>query len=139
MEARCSSTRQRPAAATPLGDRGHVARGLGQISGLLPRGHLTERSRPADVRPPPAAPSKEPAWQQYLRSHRPPTLITWGANDGFFDLKGARAYLADVPDAELHLLDTGHFALATHAAEIAKAITAFHASHAPAHPAAAAS
>jgi pimeloyl-ACP methyl ester carboxylesterase len=71
-----------------------------------------------------------PAWQEYLRSHRPPTLITWGANDGFFKPEGARAYLADVPDAELHLLDTGHFALATHVDEIAAAIVAFHAKHA---------
>ncbi|MBV9415570.1 MAG: hypothetical protein JO363_11385, partial [Solirubrobacterales bacterium] len=43
---------------------------------------------------------------------------------------GARAYLADVPNAELHLLDTGHFALATHAAEIAELIAGFHAAHA---------
>ena len=49
---------------------------------------------------------------------------------------GARAYLADVPNAELHLLDTGHFALATHAAEIAELIAAFHARRAAA-PAAA--
>ena len=52
-----------------------------------------------------------PKWQQYLRDHQPPTLITWGKNDVFFPPAGAEAYLRDVPDAELHLLDTGHFAL----------------------------
>jgi pimeloyl-ACP methyl ester carboxylesterase len=68
-----------------------------------------------------------PAWQAYLREHQPPTLITWGAEDRYFVADGARAYLADVPGAELHLLDTGHFALATHAEEIAGLITAFYA------------
>ncbi|MEL7238348.1 MAG: alpha/beta hydrolase, partial [Planctomycetota bacterium] len=52
-----------------------------------------------------------PAWQAYLREHQPPTLIVWGKNDAFFTPPGARAFLRDVPDAELHLLDTGHFAL----------------------------
>lgn len=50
-------------------------------------------------------------WQAYLRKHQPPTLITWGKNDPFFTVAGAKAYLKDLPDAELHLLDTGHFAL----------------------------
>lgn len=50
-------------------------------------------------------------WQAYLRKHQPPTLITWGKNDPFFTVAGAEAYLKDLPDAELHLLDTGHFAL----------------------------
>jgi pimeloyl-ACP methyl ester carboxylesterase len=50
-------------------------------------------------------------WQTYLREHQPPTLITWGKNDPFFTEAGARAYLKDLPKAELHLLDTGHFAL----------------------------
>jgi pimeloyl-ACP methyl ester carboxylesterase len=66
-----------------------------------------------------------PAWQAYLRTHRPPTLITWGANDPFFIVPGAEAYLRDVPDAELHLFPTGHFALETHASEIADKIRAF--------------
>jgi pimeloyl-ACP methyl ester carboxylesterase len=73
-----------------------------------------------------------PAWQAYLREHQPPTLITWGANDQYFVADGARAFLADVPSAELHLLDTGHFALATHAAEVAELIAEFHARHAAA-------
>jgi uncharacterized peroxidase-related enzyme len=52
-----------------------------------------------------------PSWHSYLRNHQPPTLITWGKNDPFFTESGARAYLKDVPKAELHLLNTGHFAL----------------------------
>ncbi|GAA0597410.1 alpha/beta fold hydrolase [Kutzneria viridogrisea] len=52
-----------------------------------------------------------PRWQAWLREHRPPTLITWGRNDPFFTEPGARAYLRDLPDARLHLFDTGHFAL----------------------------
>jgi pimeloyl-ACP methyl ester carboxylesterase len=70
-----------------------------------------------------------PAWHAYLREHRPPTLITWGANDQHFVADGARAYLTDVPDAELHLLDTGHFALATHVDEVAELISAFLSRH----------
>jgi pimeloyl-ACP methyl ester carboxylesterase len=66
-----------------------------------------------------------PEWQAYLREYQPPTLITWGANDEYFVADGARAYLRDLPSAELHLLDTGHFALATHAGEIAQLIEAF--------------
>jgi pimeloyl-ACP methyl ester carboxylesterase len=50
-------------------------------------------------------------FQQYLREHRPPTLITWGKGDEIFGPAGAEAYARDLPDAELHLLDTGHFAL----------------------------
>jgi pimeloyl-ACP methyl ester carboxylesterase len=70
-----------------------------------------------------------PAWQQYLRTYAPPALLPWGRNDNFFPPEGARAYLADLPDAELHLLDTGHFATATHDAEIAALISAFLESH----------
>ncbi|GAA1527367.1 alpha/beta fold hydrolase [Actinomadura kijaniata] len=64
-------------------------------------------------------------WQAWLREHTPPTLITWGADDPFFPAPGARAYLRDLPDAELHLFDTGHFALETHLPEIAPLIAAF--------------
>lgn len=66
-----------------------------------------------------------PAWQEYMRNHTPPALLTWGRNDAFFPPEGARAYLDDLPDAELHLLDTGHFATATHSEEIAALIGAF--------------
>lgn len=66
-----------------------------------------------------------PAWQQWLRSRRPPTLIVWGRNDAFFTEAGARAYQRDLPDAELHLFDTGHFALEEKLPEIAPLISAF--------------
>lgn len=66
-----------------------------------------------------------PAYQEYFRTHRPPTLITWGRNDEVFGAAGAQAYLRDLPDAELHLLDAGHFALETHGEEIAAHIRDF--------------
>lgn len=50
-------------------------------------------------------------WQAYFRKHSPRTLIAWGKGDPFFTEAGARAYLRDLPKAELHLLDSGHFAL----------------------------
>ncbi|MER7542188.1 alpha/beta hydrolase [Spirillospora sp. NPDC127506] len=66
-----------------------------------------------------------PAWQAWLREHTPPTLIVWGRNDPFFPEPGARAYLRDVPDAGLHVFDTGHFALEDHLNEIAPLIARF--------------
>lgn len=69
--------------------------------------------------------ARYPEWQAYFRDHQPPTLIVWGANDQFFIADGARAYLQDLPDAELHLLDGGHFALEEHTAFIAQRIRAF--------------
>jgi pimeloyl-ACP methyl ester carboxylesterase len=59
-----------------------------------------------------------PRQQAYLREHRPPTLIVWGPHDGYMPEGAARAYLRDLPDAELHLLDAGHWALETHLDEI---------------------
>jgi pimeloyl-ACP methyl ester carboxylesterase len=64
-------------------------------------------------------------WQAWLRRHTPPTLITWGGNDPFFPASGAHAYLRDLPDAELHLFDTGHFALEDHLPQIAPLIADF--------------
>jgi pimeloyl-ACP methyl ester carboxylesterase len=52
-----------------------------------------------------------PRWQAWLREHRPPTLVTWGKYDPSFTVHGAHAYKRDVPDAEVHVLDAGHFAL----------------------------
>lgn len=66
-----------------------------------------------------------PRWHEYLRANQPPALLAWGENDQFFPPAGARAYLHDLPEAELHLLDTGHFATATHYREIADLIAAF--------------
>ncbi len=56
-------------------------------------------------------PPRYPAWQEYLRKNQPPTIITWGRHDKIFPASGALPYLRDLPNAELHLLDTGHFAL----------------------------
>ncbi|MFI6291828.1 alpha/beta fold hydrolase [Nonomuraea sp. NPDC050790] len=64
-------------------------------------------------------------WQAWLREHTPPALIVWGRNDPFFPEPGARAYLRDLPDAELHVFDTGHFALEEDLPEIAPLIARF--------------
>lgn len=66
-----------------------------------------------------------PAWQEWLRTRTPPALIVWGEHDPFFPAPGAHAYLADLPDAELHLFGTGHFALETHLPEIAPLVGDF--------------
>jgi pimeloyl-ACP methyl ester carboxylesterase len=63
-----------------------------------------------------------PVFQQYFRTHKPPFLAVWGRNDPFFLPRGAEAFRRDIPDAVVRFLDTGHFALETHAAEIAAAI-----------------
>ena len=60
-----------------------------------------------------------PKFQAYFREHQPPFLAAWGKHDPFFLPAGAEAFQRDLPKAELHFLDTGHFALATHAEEIA--------------------
>ncbi len=52
-----------------------------------------------------------PQWQAYLKQYQPETLILWGKNDPIFIVAGATAYKEDLPNAELHLLDSGHFAL----------------------------
>lgn len=59
-----------------------------------------------------------PRYQRYLRQHRPPTLILWGPQDGYMPEAAGRAYLRDLPDAEFHLLDGGHWALETNLEEI---------------------
>lgn len=59
-----------------------------------------------------------PRYQAYLREHRPPTLIAWGPQDGYMPEGAARAYRRDLPDAELHLLKGGHWALETNHDEI---------------------
>jgi pimeloyl-ACP methyl ester carboxylesterase len=66
-----------------------------------------------------------PAWQDYFKTQRPPMLIAWGQDDPFFTVEGARAYARDNPNAELHLLDTGHFALEDKLAEMTKLIRDF--------------
>ena len=51
------------------------------------------------------------SWHEFFRNRQPKMLILWGKNDPFFTVEGAQAYLRDIPNAKLHLLDTGHFAL----------------------------
>ena len=69
-----------------------------------------------------------PAFQAYFRTHKPPFLAVWGRNDPFFLPAGAEAFTRDIPDAVVRFFDTGHFALETHACEIAAAIRDFLAS-----------
>jgi pimeloyl-ACP methyl ester carboxylesterase len=66
-----------------------------------------------------------PAWQSWLREHKPPTLVAWGKNDPSFIAAGGDAYKRDVPDAEVHQLDAGHFAFDEKNDEIADLILKF--------------
>jgi pimeloyl-ACP methyl ester carboxylesterase len=66
-----------------------------------------------------------PTFQNYFRTHQPPFLAVWGKNDPFFLPPGAEAFKRDIPNATVRFFDTGHFALETHAAEIAAAIRDF--------------
>ncbi|MNC66762.1 Alpha/beta hydrolase family protein [compost metagenome] len=66
-----------------------------------------------------------PQFQQYYRQHQPPLLAVWGKHDPFFMPAGAEAWKRDLPQAEIHFYDTGHFALETHATEIAADVRDF--------------
>ncbi|WP_149194609.1 alpha/beta fold hydrolase [Luteimonas suaedae] len=67
-----------------------------------------------------------PRYQAYLREHRPPTLIAWGPRDGYMPAASARAWLRDLPDAELHLFDDGgHWLLETHLPQVVKLVRDF--------------
>jgi pimeloyl-ACP methyl ester carboxylesterase len=66
-----------------------------------------------------------PTFQDYFRTHKPRFLAVWGKNDPFFLPPGAEAFRRDIPDAIVKFFDTGHFALETHAAEIAAEIRDF--------------
>jgi pimeloyl-ACP methyl ester carboxylesterase len=66
-----------------------------------------------------------PVWQAWLRAHRPPTLVMWGRYDPSFVVPGALAYARDVPDAEIHILDAGHFALDEKAEQVAELVLTF--------------
>ena len=65
------------------------------------------------------------AWHEYFRKHQPRTLIVWGQNDPFFTVPGAQAFLRDLPKAELHLIDGGHFLLEEHSEFVAGKIIGF--------------
>jgi pimeloyl-ACP methyl ester carboxylesterase len=71
-----------------------------------------------------------PSFQEYFRTHQPPLLAVWGKNDPFFLPPGAEAFRRDIPEAEVRFFDTGHFALETHYAEIARVIGDFLSKHA---------
>lgn len=66
-----------------------------------------------------------PEFQAYFRAHQPPTLIVWGKNDYIFPAEGAAPYLRDLPEAELHMIDAGHFILESHGPEVAGLIREF--------------
>jgi len=66
-------------------------------------------------------------WQDFLKKRQPRTIIFWGQDDIFFTRAGGEAYLGDLPRAEMHRLDSGHFATEDHAAFIAEKMIAFHA------------
>jgi len=66
-----------------------------------------------------------PQWQEYLRTHQPPTLIVWGKNDPIFPEAGAHPYKRDLEDLEFHILDTGHFALEEDGERIAELMMDF--------------
>jgi pimeloyl-ACP methyl ester carboxylesterase len=70
-----------------------------------------------------------PAWQAWLREHKPPALVVWGRNDPSFIAPGAQAFKRDLPDAEIHLLDAGHFALDEKNDEIASLVLWFLTKH----------
>jgi pimeloyl-ACP methyl ester carboxylesterase len=66
-----------------------------------------------------------PIWQKWLRDHQPPMLVMWGRYDPSFLVAGAEAYRKDVPGAEVHILDAGHFALDEQAGEVIRLTEAF--------------
>jgi len=68
-----------------------------------------------------------PAWQDFLRTRQPKTIVFWGQDDLFFTREGGEAYLRDLPGAEMHRLQSGHFAVEDHAAFIAEKMIAFYA------------
>src|SRR6188472_262332 len=67
-----------------------------------------------------------PKWQEFLRQHQPKSLIFWGQNDIIFTREGGEAYLKDLHNAEMHRLDTGHFAVEDCLGEIASSIHRFY-------------
>ena len=68
-----------------------------------------------------------PAWQRFLRERQPKTIIFWGQDDVFFTREGGEAFLKDLPEAEMHRLDAGHFAVEDHLDYISSNIHRFHA------------
>ncbi len=71
-------------------------------------------------------PQSYPQWQAFLREHQPKTIIFWGQDDIFFTREGGESYLKDLPEAEMHRLKSGHFAVEDHLEFIAEHMLAFH-------------
>lgn len=78
--------------------------------------------------------TRYPAWQAMLHSMRIPVLVMWGKRDDFFTVPGAKAYLRDAPQAEIHILDAGHFASMQIPDEIAQLVSTFIERHRQAFP-----
>lgn len=70
-------------------------------------------------------PGRYAGWQEYLRTYQPPLLAAWGRHDEIFGPDGARAFAADVKEAQIHLLEAGHFPLTTRLAETADLVRRF--------------
>jgi pimeloyl-ACP methyl ester carboxylesterase len=70
-----------------------------------------------------------PQWQAWLREHKPPTLVVWGRNDPSFIAPGGDAYKRDLPNAEIHQLDAGHFIFDEKNDETARLVLQFMARH----------
>jgi pimeloyl-ACP methyl ester carboxylesterase len=81
----------------------------------------------------PCLSQRNKAWQAFMREHRPKTIIFWGEGDVFFTPEGGEAYLRDLPNAEMHRLEAGHFAVEDHVDYIADNIARFHAANVAKH------
>ncbi|WP_331371286.1 alpha/beta fold hydrolase [Sinorhizobium chiapasense] len=120
---------------TPETTRWQYTHGVPDAAKVSPDGytldnHYLARPRAADVQLDLFGDYKSnvalyPVFQEYFRTHRPRFLAAWGRNDPFFLPPGAEAYKRDIPEARVVFFDTGHFALETHAPEIAAAIRDF--------------
>jgi len=124
---------------TPEGTRWQYTHGVAHPETIAPESYtldaaLLERSGNKDIqldlfRDYASNVKLYPAFHDYFRKAKPPLLAIWGKNDPFFLPAGAEAYRRDIPDARVEFLDTGHFAIETHAAEIAAAMKEFLAGH----------
>ena len=96
---------------------------------LICRGQVSARSKETCSTTTGPTSSLYPKWQAWLRDHQPPTLVAWGEHDPSFIAPGAEAFRRDLPNADIHLLDAGHFALDEKTDEIADLILQFMAKH----------
>jgi pimeloyl-ACP methyl ester carboxylesterase len=121
------ATKERHIAGTSHLDRYDPDSWIDEYAGLSrPGQHEIQRDLLYDYRTNVAS---YPKWQAWLRDHQPPTLVVWGENDPSFPAPGAEAFGRDLQNAEIHLLDAGHFALDEQTDEIADLILQFMAKH----------